>query len=126
MAAQARGAASHPAGDTRRRACGAGALALSACAQTMKMFGKSDSALGIGDRFAEANRERTEWTVEFVFGDPNGVAHARLRKVGDSTVARTFAVAVLMADPRFKRLPRQSFAPSPSEDDPEAQTPPAA
>lgn len=70
----------------------------------MKLFGKSETGLGIGDRFVEANRERTEWVVEFVFGDPNGFAHARLRKSGDATVARTFAATVLLADPRFKRI----------------------
>jgi hypothetical protein len=70
----------------------------------MKLFGKSETGLGVGDRFVEANRERTEWVVEFVFGDPNGVAHARLRKAGDATVARTFAATVLLADPRFKRI----------------------
>jgi hypothetical protein len=94
----------------------------------MKMFGKTDSALGIGDRFVEANRERTEWVVEFVFGDPNGVSHARLRKAGDATVARTFSTSVLLADPRFKRLPRRVAAAQDltSGADAEAKTPPAA
>lgn len=68
------------------------------------MFGKSVSQVAIGDQFVESNRERSGWSVEFVFGDPNGVPHARLRKLGDPTVARTFAVAVLMADPRFRRV----------------------
>jgi len=68
------------------------------------MFGKSGASISIGDRFMESNRERSEWSVEFVFGDPNGVPHARLRKLTDPTVARTFAVAVLMADPRFRKL----------------------
>jgi hypothetical protein len=94
----------------------------------MKMFGRPDSTLGIGDRFVEANRERTEWVVEFVFGDPNGVAHARLRKTGDATVARTFAAAVLLADPRFKRLPRRVAVAQDVANgtDAEAETPPAA
>lgn len=68
------------------------------------MFGRSASQVAIGDQFVESNRERSGWSVEFVFGDPNGVPHARLRKLGDPTVARTFAVAVLMADPRFRRV----------------------
>lgn len=74
------------------------------------MFAKTGSAIAIGDRFVESNRERTEWLVEFMFGDPNGVAHARLRKSSDQTVARTFAVAVLTADPRFRRIPAPPVA----------------
>jgi hypothetical protein len=92
----------------------------------MKMFGRSESILGVGDRFVEANRERTEWVVEFVFGDPNGVAHARLRKTGDATVARTFAAAVLVADPRFKRIARPASSAPDRSGAGEVEIPPPA
>lgn len=74
----------------------------------MAMFRKAEAELAVGDRFVEANREKTEWVVEFVFADPNAVPHARLRKSDDATVQRTFAVAVLLSDPRFKRRQRAS------------------
>lgn len=72
----------------------------------MAMFRKSESSIAVGDRFIEANREKTEWIVEFVFTDPNAVPHARMRKNDDATVQRTFAVAVLLSDPRFRRSQR--------------------
>lgn len=74
------------------------------------MFRKSDSQLSIGDVLVEANREKTQWRVEFLFEDPNGVPHVRLRRVGDTTSARTFAAAVLTSDPRFRRVPREAPA----------------
>lgn len=80
------------------------------------MFAKSGSTIAIGDRFVESNRERTEWIVEFLFGDPSGFPHARLRKMSDQTVARTFAVAVLAADPRFRRIPAAPAEPPPAVD----------
>lgn len=76
----------------------------------MAMFRKTEAELAVGDRFVEANREKTEWVVEFVFSDPNAVPHARLRKTDDATVQRTFAVAVLLSDPRFKRRQRAATA----------------
>ena len=48
--------------------------------------------------------------MEFLFDDPNGVAHVRLRRIGDATSARTFAAAVLTSDPRFRRIPREAAA----------------
>lgn len=72
----------------------------------MAMFRKTEAELAVGDRFVEANREKTEWIVEFVFSDPNAVPHARMRKIDDATVQRTFAVAVLLSDPRFRRRQR--------------------
>jgi len=76
----------------------------------MSMFRKQETQLAIGDVLVEANREKTQWRVEFLFDDPNGVAHVRLRRVGDATSARTFAAAVLTSDPRFRRVPRESAA----------------
>jgi hypothetical protein len=76
--------------------------------QRMSMFRKSDSQIAVGDVLVEANREKTHWRVEFLFDDPNGVAHVRLRRVDDATSARTFAAAVLTSDPRFRRLPREA------------------
>jgi hypothetical protein len=73
----------------------------------MAVFRKSDADVAIGDVFVEANREKTNWRVEFVFGDPNAVPHARLRRIDDPTVVRTFAAAVLLGDPRFRRLARR-------------------
>lgn len=67
------------------------------------MFRRSEPEISVGDRLVELNREKTEWVVEFVFNDPNDVPHARLRRGDDSTVARTFACAVLSNDSRFKR-----------------------
>jgi hypothetical protein len=72
----------------------------------MAMFRKNEIPLSVGDRFVEVSREKTEWLVEFVFNDPNAVPHARMRKSDDATVQRTFAVAVLMSDPRFRRTGR--------------------
>ena len=74
------------------------------------MFRKPDSQLAVGDILVEANREKTHWRVEFLFDDPNGVAHVRLRRVDDATSARTFAAAVLTSDPRFRRIPREAAA----------------
>lgn len=76
----------------------------------MAMFRKTEVPLSVGDRFVELNREKTEWMVEFVFNDPNAVPHARMRKSDDATVQRTFAVAVLMSDPRFRRTARAPVA----------------
>ncbi|MBL8700605.1 MAG: hypothetical protein JNK67_19680 [Alphaproteobacteria bacterium] len=76
----------------------------------MAMFRKTEAELAVGDRFIEANREKTEWVVEFVFSDPNAVPHARMRKTDDATVQRTFAVAVLLSDPRFRRRQRAASA----------------
>jgi hypothetical protein len=67
------------------------------------MFRKTETEIVAGDRLLELNRERTEWIVEFVFNDPNQVPHARMRRRDDATIQRTFAVAVLLNDARFKR-----------------------
>lgn len=67
------------------------------------MFRKTETEIAAGDRLFEINRERTEWIVEFVFNDPNQVPHARMRRRDDATIQRTFAVAVLLNDARFKR-----------------------
>jgi hypothetical protein len=78
----------------------------------MAMFRKTELPISVGDRFVEVSREKTEWRVEFVFNDPNAVPHARMRRSDDATVQRTFAVAVLMSDPRFRRTAR---APAPDQ-----------
>ncbi len=67
------------------------------------MFRKTEVNVQIGDRLVELGRERIEWEVEFVFSDPNRVAHARLRRRDDPTIMRTFACAVLLNDTRFRR-----------------------
>ncbi|MFM8681953.1 MAG: hypothetical protein ACKOGH_20520 [Alphaproteobacteria bacterium] len=74
------------------------------------MFRKPDSQIAIGDILVESNREKTHWRVEFLFEDPNGVPHVRMRRIDDATAARTFAAAVLTSDPRFRRIPREAPA----------------
>ena len=71
------------------------------------MFRKNESEIQIGDRLVELGRERIEWVVEFVFADPNRVAHARLRRRDDPTIMRTFACAVLLSDARVRRASGQ-------------------
>ncbi len=67
------------------------------------MFRNKNDGFKIGDRLVSIGREATNWEIELVFQDPNKIPHARLRRVDNASIQRTFSFAALMNPELFRR-----------------------
>ncbi len=67
------------------------------------MFRNKNGGFKIGDRLTSIGREATSWEIELVFQDPNKIPHARLRRVDNASIQRTFSFAALMNPEMFRR-----------------------
>jgi hypothetical protein len=67
------------------------------------MFRSKTDAPKIGDRYVSIGREAINWEVELVFQDPNKIPHARLRRIDNASIQRTFSLAALTDPDMFRR-----------------------
>jgi hypothetical protein len=67
------------------------------------MFRTKTDAPKIGDRYVSIGRESVNWEVELVFHDPNKIPHARLRRIDNVPIQRTFSLVVLADPDMFRR-----------------------
>ena len=67
------------------------------------MFRNKNDGFKIGDRFVAIGRESISWEIELVFQDPNKIPHARLRRLDNASIQRTFSFAALMNPEMFRR-----------------------
>ncbi|MBI3503496.1 MAG: hypothetical protein HY059_01545 [Proteobacteria bacterium] len=67
------------------------------------MFRNKNDGFKIGDRFVAIGRESIFWEIELVFQDPNKIPHARLRRLDNASIQRTFSFAALMNPEMFRR-----------------------
>jgi hypothetical protein len=70
------------------------------------MFRKHDDTVNVGDQFVSTGRNPGHWVVELVYVDPSNVRHARLRRLDNPTVQRTFSCAALNDGGHFRRVAR--------------------
>jgi hypothetical protein len=67
------------------------------------MFRTKTDTPKIGDRYVSVGRESLNWEVELVFQDPNKIPHARLRRIDNASIQRTFSLAALTDPVMFRR-----------------------
>ncbi len=76
----------------------------------MSMFRNKSDGFKVGDRFTTIGRETHNWEIEMVFQDPNKIPHARLRRLDNTSIQRTFSFAALMNPEMFRRAPMPETA----------------
>ncbi len=68
------------------------------------MFRNKTDAPKVGDRYISVGRDSINWEVELVFSDPNKIPHARLRRIDNASIQRTFSLAALTDPDMFRRM----------------------
>jgi hypothetical protein len=67
-----------------------------------------------GQQYYRVDGATTVWQVRAIFGDPSGIRHARLFKVGQPNELKTLTCSVLRDASRFRLLAEQPAAGSAS------------